>query len=184
MPEIGASHKLTHQLGGNDELSLAGMAPGTHKTTHQNAGADEISVLGLSGLLGDSQTPLAHKTSHQNGGADEISVAGLAGRQIFVPYNAKIADIREVDTGTYLFGLATPLSETRKIVAVMLMATRESGTGSLYADPNEGPFLWAATLMWDLQQIIIKDGTQRFQYHQSVANDDFDLYCLGYVVET
>lgn len=50
-----------------------------HKTSHQNGGSDEISVAGLSGLLADGQTPLAHKTSHQNGGSDEISVAGLSG---------------------------------------------------------------------------------------------------------
>lgn len=50
-----------------------------HASTHENGGADEISVAGLVGLLADSQTPLAHKTSHENGGADEISVVGLSG---------------------------------------------------------------------------------------------------------
>jgi hypothetical protein len=53
--------------------------PSSHKTSHQDGGADEISVAGLSGLLADGQTPLAHKTSHQDGGTDEISVAGLSG---------------------------------------------------------------------------------------------------------
>jgi len=33
---------------------------GTHAATHQNGGADEISVAGLSGLLADAQTPLSH----------------------------------------------------------------------------------------------------------------------------
>ena len=54
-------------------------AAAAHKTSHQDGGSDEISVLGLSGLLGDSQTPLAHKTSHQDTGTDEISVSGLSG---------------------------------------------------------------------------------------------------------
>ena len=53
--------------------------PPDHKATHQDGGSDELSVLGLSGLLGDSQTPLAHKASHQDIGTDEISVAGLSG---------------------------------------------------------------------------------------------------------
>jgi hypothetical protein len=53
--------------------------PTAHKTTHQDGGTDEISVAGLSGLLGDAQTPLAHKTTHQDEGTDEISVAGLSG---------------------------------------------------------------------------------------------------------
>lgn len=35
-------------------------ASGAHATTHENGGADEISVAGLSGLLADAQTPLAH----------------------------------------------------------------------------------------------------------------------------
>jgi len=80
-------HATTHENGGTDEISVAGLSgaladpqtPTTHATSHQNGGSDEISVAGLSGLLADPQTPLAHATSHQNGGADEISVAGLSG---------------------------------------------------------------------------------------------------------
>lgn len=75
---------------------------GLHAATHENGGSDEISVAGLSGLLADPQTPIigggandavagndprlsdartptAHAASHQNGGGDEISVAGLSG---------------------------------------------------------------------------------------------------------
>lgn len=53
--------------------------PGAHATSHQNGGSDEISVAGLSGLLADAQTPATHASSHQNGGGDEISVTGLSG---------------------------------------------------------------------------------------------------------
>ncbi len=45
-----------------------------HGGTHENGGADEINVGALSGLLGDSQTPLAHTSSHQDGGSDELEV--------------------------------------------------------------------------------------------------------------
>ncbi len=40
----------------------------SHDSRHQNGGADEISVAGLSGLLGDSQTPLSHAlgTAHSS----------------------------------------------------------------------------------------------------------------------
>ena len=51
-----------------------------HKTSHENGGADELSVAGLSGQLADDQNPTAHKTDHENGGGDEISVAGLSGQ--------------------------------------------------------------------------------------------------------
>ena len=91
-----------------------------HKVTHQDGGVDEISVASLSGLLSNSQTalahalggakhtpatlsalnalisnatldtssasrtPSAHKTSHQDGGADKITCALLAGRINYV----------------------------------------------------------------------------------------------------
>lgn len=72
---------------------LPGEQPAAHKVSHQDGGADEITVEGLAGELAAEQksawakvsgkpgtfTPTAHKLSHQNGGADEISVAGLAG---------------------------------------------------------------------------------------------------------
>ena len=155
-----------------------------HKISHQNAGGDEISVLGLSGLLGDSQTPLAHKTSHQDGGADEISVAGLAGRQIFVPYNGKIADITHADTSKHTVDLASALSETRKIVAITLFPTRITGTGGFRVYPNEGTSLFNVPTGYPFSDVVIADGTNRLQYSLSAANDDWDLYCFGYVVET
>jgi len=80
-------HAATHENGGADEISVAGLSgeladdqpPKAHKASHENGGADELSVAGLSGLLADGQTPLAHKTSHQNGGSDELNLAGLSG---------------------------------------------------------------------------------------------------------
>jgi len=36
---------------------------GAHKTSHQDGGSDEISVAGLSGTLADPQTPAAHALS-------------------------------------------------------------------------------------------------------------------------
>ena len=188
MPKLGYTlpHKTTHQDGGTDELDLTGMAPGAHKASHQDAGADEISVLGLAGLLADSQTPLAHKTSHQDGGADELTVAGLAGRQIFVPYNNKIADITHADTQKHTLDLAAALSETRNIVVVHLGATRISGTGQFTIYPNEGTYnlipAWpvANSEVW----AILKNATNRLQYNLNVINDDWDLYCFGYVVVT
>jgi len=184
MPEIGVPHKLTHQEGGNDELDLTGMAPGAHKTSHQNAGSDEITVLGLSGLLADSQNPLGHKTRHQDGGSDEISVAGLAGRQIFVPFLDVIGNINEHDTDIHFMNLATALNETRKIIMVLLRADRVSGTGDLETYPNEGAIGWLTVILWIVQNIVIKDGSQRLQYRQTVANDSLDVRCCGYVVET
>ncbi len=156
-----------------------------HKTTHENGGNDEISVAGLSGALADAQTPAAHKTSHQDGGTDEISVAGLVGREILVPYNAKIADIKETDTSAHYLDLATALSETRTIISVILSCARISGSGNFYVYPNEGSSpAWLNLSGGMPNPIVIKSGTNRLMYNQSVANDDFDLYGNGYVVVT
>lgn len=52
---------------------LADPAPQAHKTSHENGGADEISVAGLSGELADAQTPKAHNQS-----ATTVTVADSA----------------------------------------------------------------------------------------------------------
>jgi len=43
-----------------------------HKTSHQNGGTDEISVAGLSGELADNQPPKAHQASHEHNGGDPL----------------------------------------------------------------------------------------------------------------
>lgn len=62
----------TRQLGTHTQ-PISGDALGNHATSHQNGGADEISVAGLSGELADNQPPKAHKTSHEAGGSDALS---------------------------------------------------------------------------------------------------------------
>lgn len=58
---------------GNDSRLTDSRTPSAHKTSHENGGADEISVAGLSGLLADAQTPLAH-----NHGAADINSGTIA----------------------------------------------------------------------------------------------------------
>jgi hypothetical protein len=57
---------------------------GIHKTTHQNGGTDEISVAGLSGLLADGQAPLAH-----NQAAETINSGLLDGARLQAPTATK-----------------------------------------------------------------------------------------------
>jgi len=86
-PRDPNAHAASHQNGGSDEISVAGLSgtladpqtPSGHGSTHEDGGSDEISVTGLSGTLADPQTPSNHGSTHQDGGADEISVAGLNG---------------------------------------------------------------------------------------------------------
>lgn len=110
--------------------------------------------------------------------------------QFFVPYNGKIADITHADTVTHLLVLANGAGteaiagETRKIVAVELFSVRIAGTGVIFGYPNEGTFFGGVSYNGTFPSVIVvANGTQRLQYALEVANDDFDLYCIGYVVE-
>jgi hypothetical protein len=103
--------------------------------------------------------------------------------QIFVPYNGKIADITHADTNHHYLDLASALSEARKIIAIIPKPIRIAGTGSFNTYPNEGAVAmsYSSAQMWAPN--VIKDGTQRLEYALGVANDDWDFYCLGYIVE-
>jgi len=103
--------------------------------------------------------------------------------QKFVPYNGKIADITDADTNKHTIDLETALSETRKIIALIITADRVAGTGELGIYANEGSRRINLQIGSRWGMVTIADGTQRLQYDQGVANDDYDLYCLGYVVE-
>lgn len=49
-----------------------------HASSHENGGGDEISVAGLSGELADPQPPKAHASSHASGGTDAVKLDDLA----------------------------------------------------------------------------------------------------------
>jgi len=101
---------------------------------------------------------------------------------IFIPYNAKIADITHADVLHHFLNLETALSETRKIVMVQIKANRMAGTGNFRVYPNEGAQTMNITNNQEMM-IVIADGTQRLDYSLSVANDDWDIYGFSYVVE-
>ena len=105
-------------------------------------------------------------------------------RYVWVPYNAKIADITHADVNKHTLDLAAALPETRNIIMVSLHAHRIAGTGLLDFYPNEGAHpSYTGDNYAGTNTILIEYGSQRLQYDLTVANDDWDLYCLGYVVE-
>jgi len=113
-----------------------GRRTGAHKTTHQDGGVDEISIAGLSGQAaddqpaaahalggtkhtgatlaqlnakvsdatlddsGDTRTPTAHEASHRDGGADELVATGLVGR-INLVYRGD-PDIEDFTVGDFI----------------------------------------------------------------------------------
>jgi len=56
-----------------------GQVPAGHNATHETGGMDEITLAGMLGLLGTPQTPALHAADHGDGQADEVNVAGLHG---------------------------------------------------------------------------------------------------------
>lgn len=50
-----------------------GEAPAAHKVSHQDGGTDEISVAGLSGELADDQPPKAHDLAGAKHNADSLA---------------------------------------------------------------------------------------------------------------
>jgi len=67
------------------QFSSAGGTP-AHAASHQNGGGDEISVAGLSGELADNQTPKAHAASHKSAGGDVIKLNEFGNPTAKVPF--------------------------------------------------------------------------------------------------
>ena len=105
---------------------------------------------------------------------------------LFIPYNALLAGaLTEADVVVHTLDLQVALPEVRMIISVLVRASRTAGAGALNARPNEGAFelnVYSGSANGPFN-IVIARGTQRLQYRLSVANDIFNLYCFGYVIE-
>jgi hypothetical protein len=120
--------------GGSPSTGVSGGGsglPGLHAFTHQGGGNDEISVAGLSGKLADAQTAEAHAASHQDGGADEISIAGLSG-EAADPQVPKAHAL--VDTSGHTVSGLTTGDVLTAISPTTYAFQTPSGGGGLYAD--------------------------------------------------
>lgn len=112
-------------------------------------------------------------------------------RHLFVPYNAKIADITHADILKHTLTLANGAGtgaiagETRTIVAIYLVQIIDAGTGFLHYYCNEGVDYITTGVNGEMVPIwvLLLARSQRVQYSLSVVNDDWDVYCVGYVVE-
>jgi hypothetical protein len=76
----GTGQLLQIQLGAfhfDTKAPPMGPVPAGHHTTHENGGMDEVSIAGLHGILGDTQPVAAHATTHEQGAADALEVRNL-----------------------------------------------------------------------------------------------------------
>lgn len=120
-----------------------GVTPAAHAASHQNGGADELSVAGLSGLLADGQTPLAHKTAHQSGGSDAIKLDDLAAPTDVTTLNATTSAHGLLRKGSnvateFLNGQlnwATPAASGKVVqIVTATYGTATASSSSTYAD--------------------------------------------------
>jgi len=97
----------------------------------------------------------------------------------FTSMNGKVADITHADTAKHTITLAE-MGLPSNAIALILLADRISGTGSLNGYPNEGTkglYLGRG----DIQQgIVFGIINERLEYSLSTSGDDWDLFCLGY----
>jgi len=97
----------------------------------------------------------------------------------FTPYNDKVADITHADTNKHTITLEA-LGLPSNAIVLLLTAKRITGTGSLRGYPNEGTndlYLGIGTAQAGIVFAIINE---RLQYDLTVANDNWDLFCMGF----
>jgi hypothetical protein len=99
---------------GSTIVSVPVGAPGAHHATHENGGADEVSVAGLSGLLGDPQTPLAHDivATHTTAGRTVGQVLRASAAAAFAWSLLAFADLTAVPTTLAGYGITDAYTKT------------------------------------------------------------------------
>jgi len=98
MPEIGTSegHHTTHEKGGADEVSLAGLTLPAHGPTHEKDGADEIDATGLQGI----PTPTIKFLTFTGDGTGTRAITGVGFQPSMVfLYNLAMIEAVKASTG-------------------------------------------------------------------------------------
>ena len=97
------------------------------------------------------------------------------------PFNAQIADITHGDLLRHELTLAA-MGLPTNIRVLYLYAARVAGAGVLRFYPNEGvQFHVVTTTGTNIPTIALAIINQRIQYALTVINDDFDVFCMGYI---
>jgi len=99
----------------------------------------------------------------------------------FTPMSAKVADLQENDTAKHFLTLAD-MGLPSNVVAVLLISLRVSGTGFFLVYPNEGTQAIVLTISVNAGSVpaFVGVSNNRIQWSGGVANDDWDIYCMGY----
>jgi len=97
----------------------------------------------------------------------------------FTPLSDTIAVFSETDIIMHYFSMAD-LGLPDTVVALILSASRTAGTGFLYVWPMDGALNLQLGPAGHEPQVVCCIINERLKYSQTVANDDFSLFCHGY----
>lgn len=95
-------------------------------------------------------------------------------------HDGKVADITHADTNKHTITLAT-MGLPQSIKALQLLAVRIGGAGNFNVYPAEGTYSLTIGHGAEFRGKWCAIINNRLQYSLNTANDDFDLYCVGYL---
>lgn len=161
---VAQLHASTHEDGGSDEISVAGLSgeladnqpPKAHDLAGAAHNADTLADLNTKisdATLDDSsstRTPSSHAASHQNTGGDEISVASLSG--LLADSQTPLAH-----KTSHAGGGADKLKYTRQILWFLPDATLATGSDKSATIVYRGPTL--TLVRWDFYVKTAPTGT-------------------------
>ena len=102
----------------------------------------------------------------------------------YVKHDAKVADFTAADTNKHITALTGLPANT---IAAVLAASRVAGTGNLYvymdAAVTYGSRIMPQSPSVGLGEVVSTDGAS-VAFANSVANDDWNVWCTGYWVNT
>lgn len=129
---------------GNDARLSDARTPTAHASTHENGGGDEISVAGLSGLLADPQTPTDHAATHGLGAGDELDVTALGG------YSGDASQVLS-GIGTWVSAPAVipEISLAYEEIEIDTTLAIVSGVGQVLVTSSVLPEGWAGSAFWE-----------------------------------
>lgn len=99
-----------------------------------------------------------------------------------IPMWDKIADITEANT-TLKYLNFVDMGLPANTIAIIMTCQRISGTGFLNVYCDGGTRELQMGIDKKLDQLIYTSTLQALKYNLTVANDDFELYCQGYMTQ-
>jgi len=96
-----------------------------------------------------------------------------------IPASGQIYDITHPDVNEHSVGL--PVGYPANTRALLVMCTRMAGTGVIYLISTSGVISSRWTVSTGLAGVWVRAADGQFYHSLSVANDDWDLYAIGYI---